>query len=279
MTRHEYQLPFPTTSWINPQEMRRSNRPVILVHTEQANIQAIPRIFEVVGVAAKKRDLFLGREDQPHIRVTLVVIQMVLGSVIKRNHITTQPSPLVGFLFDVEDSLAASGVGFRRRHARPHRRLHPPSYVFDAHEHVQFQIGAAQFLLGFAGVVSMREQIPFGGAQFLQLIGAHVMVGHHQTGGRNERAGASRVEPHAGLLQPFQPGRFGRETVALPQQFSRRPIEQPQPLLGTDSPPCQSRHGKGQQYSQGHLPVHGADSCVGHLQVISFCHLFMAGRS
>ena len=46
-------------------------RLAVLVDAEEADVEVVSRVLEVVRVAAEEGDLLLGRKDQPHIRVFL----------------------------------------------------------------------------------------------------------------------------------------------------------------------------------------------------------------
>ena len=59
----------------------------IFVSAENADIEIVTRILEVIGIATVERRLLFWREDDPHIVVAFVAIQIVNAAPIKRNHI------------------------------------------------------------------------------------------------------------------------------------------------------------------------------------------------
>ena len=79
----------------------------VLVHTEEADIQVVSRILEVIRIAAEERDTLLRREHQPHIGVTLVTVEMVLAAIVKSNHIAAQARLVAGFTLDIVDGCPA----------------------------------------------------------------------------------------------------------------------------------------------------------------------------
>ena len=50
---------------------------VVLVDAEERDVEAEPRVLEVVDVAAEEPDLLLRREDQPHVGVAAVAVEVV----------------------------------------------------------------------------------------------------------------------------------------------------------------------------------------------------------
>src|SRR4029077_15997114 len=77
----EYKLAI-HSSWSAPlQVVCALDRQVLLIHPEEADVEIVARIFEIIRVASKECCILLGREDQPHIGVFLVAIQMVRAAV------------------------------------------------------------------------------------------------------------------------------------------------------------------------------------------------------
>jgi hypothetical protein len=62
----------------------------VFVDTENADIQIIARILEIVGITAKKSDLLFGSENEPNIGVPLIAIELITAALIKRDDIAAQ---------------------------------------------------------------------------------------------------------------------------------------------------------------------------------------------
>src|SRR5690349_2465045 len=62
----------------------------ILVGTEETDVEIVPRILEIIGIAAKEGDTLLGSKHQTHIGVLLEAIQMVEAALVKCNHVAAQ---------------------------------------------------------------------------------------------------------------------------------------------------------------------------------------------
>src|SRR5215469_16051835 len=82
-------------------------RSSILVNTKQADIQIVAWIFEIIWVAAEEGHLLLGSEDQAHIVVTFVPIEMVGAALVKGDHVGTKSSPVFAFLLNRRDDRTA----------------------------------------------------------------------------------------------------------------------------------------------------------------------------
>src|SRR5437588_4226950 len=72
MARHEDQFAVARSLGAPFEELRRLDRAIVVVYTEQREIEIVAWICEVVGVAPEKRHLLLGREDEPDVGVFLV---------------------------------------------------------------------------------------------------------------------------------------------------------------------------------------------------------------
>jgi len=66
-----------------------------------------------------------------------------------------------------------------------------------------------------AGVEAFFQKIALFGAEFFQRAGPDVMVRHHQSVGRDERARAPAVDPHGSMLQVRKPAVGRVEAVAI----------------------------------------------------------------
>ena len=115
----------------------------VFVSAENADIEIEARVFEIVRIAAIKRDLLLRREDQAHVIVAFEAIKMVDAALIKRDDIGAQ----AGLFFA---SFSISAMTFWRAAAASsgdqswfHRAVHAGGHVFDRHEHIELEIGRA----------------------------------------------------------------------------------------------------------------------------------------
>src|SRR5262249_20765637 len=84
---HERQLAIRRTLRVPLQIMLDLRRLPVFVSAKDRNIEIVARIFEIIGIAAAKRDLSLGGEGQPHVVVTSVAIKMILSALIKCHHV------------------------------------------------------------------------------------------------------------------------------------------------------------------------------------------------
>ena len=90
MTADERQLAVAGSLRIPFQEMLDLRRLAVLVSAEDADIEIVARILEIIRIASVKRDLFLRREDEAHVVVAFVAIEMVNAALVERDHIGAQ---------------------------------------------------------------------------------------------------------------------------------------------------------------------------------------------
>ena len=121
-------------------------RLAVLIDAEEADVEVVAGILEVVGIAAEEGGGLLGGEDQPHVGVFLVAVEMVQAAVVERDHVAPQTGLLGRFLLDRVHDRAAGLFRLGRRAVLGNGRVDPLGDVLDAHEHVQFQIDALDFL-------------------------------------------------------------------------------------------------------------------------------------
>ena len=183
---HKRQFAGRRTFRVPPQVIVDLCRISVFVGTEDANIEIEPRIFEIVRIAAVKRDLFLRREHQPHIVVTFVAVKVKLSALVKRDHIGTQSGFLTRFFFDLRHRVRARLVRVVGRHARLHRALYAIGHVFDRDQHVQFEIGRFHFVLLRFGVETVADIIVLLARNLLERVEPNVMIGNAQSVRRNE---------------------------------------------------------------------------------------------
>ena len=64
---------------------------VIFVNSKECHVEVVTGIGEVVRIAAEKGRLELGREDQAHVRVFLVFVQVVHFARVEGHDVAAQP--------------------------------------------------------------------------------------------------------------------------------------------------------------------------------------------
>ena len=52
---------------------------IVLIDAEEADVQIVAGILEIVGVAAEKGGVEFGREDQAHVGVLLIFVEMYIA--------------------------------------------------------------------------------------------------------------------------------------------------------------------------------------------------------
>ncbi len=80
--------------------MLRPGGLAILVGAEEANVEVVAGILEVVGIAAEEGDGELGAKTEPDIRVFLVRVEMILPALIERDDVAAQAGLVGRFLLD-----------------------------------------------------------------------------------------------------------------------------------------------------------------------------------
>ena len=206
--------------------------PAVLIHAEQREIQVVAGIREVVGIAAKERDLLLRREDDPHIRVFLVAIQPVFPALIERDHVGAEAGLFQAFALDGGDRVLALGEFLLRVARSLQGVLYAGRHVLHGDQDVHFQIGRLDFFFGRARVETRFDVVMFGRRILLQLAQRDVVVRQQQPGGADERSRSAVVQPHAGKPDMVEPLLGDREVVFVLNQPGGRIVEGPHPFLG-----------------------------------------------
>ena len=153
---HEHQVVLLQPRRIPLQVVRRLDRLAVLVDAEEADVEIVAGILEVVRIAAEEGDVLLGREDQPHVGVFLVAVEVVQPALVERDHVAPQAGLVERLLLDGVHHRAALFLRLGRAGGRLHRRVDPLGHVLDAHQHVQFRVGALELLGLRAGVEAVR---------------------------------------------------------------------------------------------------------------------------
>src|ERR1700742_4654617 len=72
----------------------RADRLIVLVNTNERHVDVETREVEVVRIAAEERGLKLRREDQTHVGVFLVTIELILTALVERHDVRAQAGGL-----------------------------------------------------------------------------------------------------------------------------------------------------------------------------------------
>ena len=249
-------------------------RLAVLINAEEADVEVIAGIFEIVRIAAEEGDVLFGREDQADVGVFLVAIEMVLTAVVKRDDIAPQARLLRRFLLDGVHDRAAGLFRLGQRATLGNGRVDPLGDVFDAHQHVQFKVDALHLLVLRLGVESFGQIVLVLAAELLQGVGADVVIRQHQPVGRHERPGAAGIEAHARSLQVLEPGLIGLEAVLFLEDLPGRIVEEPHAFVSQSGRTAgKSDPHAGQEPSQPDLSRPFTDPL--HIEN-SYCHRIRA---
>ncbi len=75
----------------------------VLVDAEERHVEIVPRVLEVIGVAAEERDGKLRCERQSHVGVFLVAIEVIRPTLKQRDDVAAELRLLGRFLLDGRD--------------------------------------------------------------------------------------------------------------------------------------------------------------------------------
>jgi hypothetical protein len=204
----------------------------VFVNAEEANIEAIARILEVVHIAAEIGDRLLRSKYEADVRVLLVSIKVIEPALVKRYDVAAQAGFLLRLTFNAGDDRLARRGGLGRLHVGLHSRLHARRDVLDALEHDQFQAGAFQLFVRRMGLKTVSIKVASGRTQLLNCVGADMMIRRHQAARRHNRPAGAR-ETHGRFHRAIEPFLREIEAIFLFQQIARRMVEEPHPLIGT----------------------------------------------
>jgi len=252
MTGDEDQLVILGAGSVPFQIIRTAEGFVVLIDAKEGHIEVVAGIGEIVIIAAPESDLALGGHDQADVGVAFVLIEPVFTAVVQGDHIAAEAGLVAVLLFNFRLFLFAGLEGVSRLHPRLDRAGDPAGDIHHIDEHVQLQIRAFGFLRLGGGVKTGRDEILLGRRHFLQLSHRHMVVGHHQAVGADERARAAVHEADARQADVIQPLLGGGEVVFFLQLFGRGVVKSPHPFIG-----CDQRCREEQDDRQG-----GADDAV-----------------
>src|SRR5258708_38467817 len=78
----------------------RMHRFVVLIRAEETDVEIVAGILEVVGIAAEEGDADFRGEDEAHVGVFLVAVEVVLTALEKRHYIAAKSGFLHRLLLD-----------------------------------------------------------------------------------------------------------------------------------------------------------------------------------
>src|ERR1044071_218242 len=227
----------------------------VLVRAEEADVEVVARILEVVGVAAEERDRHLGREDEADVGVALVAIEVVLAALVERDDVAAQAALLRRLLLNRIHDRAAGALRIGCGHVGLDGCFPALGDVLDALQDVELEVDALHFFFRRLGVVAGGDVVVLRGGDFLQAVEPDMVVRQDQAVRGYERAGAAIVEADRRLLQMIEPRLRRLEAVALLEQLPRRMVEEPHPLVGEE----RHREEESDRYDDG-LSHSGANS-------------------
>src|SRR5207237_960962 len=103
----------------------RRNRRAILIKPDEGAIEIVAREVEIVGIATEERHYLLRREDQTHIGIFAVDVELILAALLERGQLTAELrlAHSAAFLFDSRDGTAQACSRQRREKVFPHDAL------------------------------------------------------------------------------------------------------------------------------------------------------------
>ncbi len=205
MPGDKYELAIAHASGAPAQVMLHLGRFALFINPEQADIQIVARVLEIIGVASEEADIRFRRENQPHIRIAFVTIERILAALEERHHIAAQTSGLERLLLQTAHHFAPCLERLFGAHFGLDRRIDAFGHILDAHQDIELQIVALELLLTAGRIKPIGQDILFLRGKLLERPGSDVMIGNHQPVFRNKRARAAVVETNRRFLQMFQP--------------------------------------------------------------------------
>lgn len=105
---HEDEFVFLRAVFTPLQVMLNFRRLAVLVNTEEAAIEVLPRVSKVVRVAAVKGDLLFRGEDETNVGVAFEAVEVILAALVERDHVAAKAGRFFRVGFDLGDHAAAS---------------------------------------------------------------------------------------------------------------------------------------------------------------------------
>ncbi len=214
------------------QEMFDLHRLTVLVDAEDRHIEIVPRELEVVGIAAEECDRKLRSEDQSHVGVFLVAIEVIRASLIQRDDVAAEFCLLGRFLFDVRDRRRPCCLSLFRRFGRD-RFVDAVGDVHDLDKLIEFQIRRGDFIGWGLREKAVAVVVVLGRRNLRERVGRDMMIGQHEPAARHERARSAGVESHRRAHQMVRPSGWRLEAVSLFQDLRGQLVVDPHAFVGT----------------------------------------------
>ena len=103
----------------------------VLIDAHERHVYVEAREVEVVRVAAEEGGLKLRHEDEPHVRVLVIAIEVVLPALVERDNVAAQARRPRRLGLDGLDGGAARGQRVNRGRAGLHTRVHALRHILD----------------------------------------------------------------------------------------------------------------------------------------------------
>ncbi len=179
---HEHQLALFGSLGIPLEVMGCLNRgnAVRLVRPHEGDVERVARIREVVGISAVEAGLQLRDEHELDWFVPPVLVELVLATLIQRDDLTGQTGFGLALLLDRLPFrlLCVSDLGVGR--ARSGGAFYARRHIADAHELVEVQSGADQFVATRRRVEAGLHPVVVCARHGFGTIAGAVVVGHYQ---------------------------------------------------------------------------------------------------
>ena len=239
-----------------PLEMLRcDDRPAVLVEPQKREIEVVAREVKVVGVAAKKRGLHLGRKDEPHVGIFAVGVELVLTAVIERDHLAAVDgiAALASLLLQIGNRPIARAHKVGPRLAAG-RGIDRGRHIGDRGEDFCLRARALALVTARRREEAALQIVAAGGGQVLHAARDAVMIGQHQTFRRNERCRAPAREPHGTGAHAVEPCLVDGDAVFLLHRLGREIVEGPHAFVGKR----RRERGESGDGAEEELGAHGA---------------------
>ena len=238
---------------------------VALIDVEKSDVHIVARIGKVVGIAAVEGDVRLRGKHQAHIGIFFVAVKIEDAALEERDHVAAQSGATGALFLQARHRCFLRCVARRRVHLRSYRGIHRRGDVFDAHQDVQFQVGALGLLLACGRIKTFGHVIVRGGTQLVDAVGTHVMVGHHQPFRTDEGARAAVVEAHRGEANVVEPRVRRCETVVPLDKLLGKIVERPHALV---SPRVSFRSNRGERGREQQGQAHQSRIASCHMDLL-----------
>ncbi len=167
---------------------------IVFVDAEESYVEIVARVSEVIRIASKERHGEFGREDEAHIGVLFVLVEVINFARVEGDHVAAQAGRGGAFLFDGAHSRTLGLAGVSGGHCRWSRALDFGGDIFDANQHIEFEIGALGFFLACFGVEAGLHVIGPGGGELLNAVRSYVVIGEGKAVGGDKRTGTAVIE-------------------------------------------------------------------------------------